>query len=240
MKSRVNHIWHDDWLCANIFGFSSYKEAASAYVRKFGIDISVPALKNHCKYKLGIQKPRIENYRHITEEQAEWIRRVYPKFGVKKTRELWNDKYKDNLSGTCIKQIARRCNALVNPDVAVANKLKAAHGEGSRRAIRRPGDTRMECGRLVMKAENGEWKSAGRVVWEKEHGSIPKGYALVALDRNTANIAPENLEIVPWEYLGRMQRNGFFSGNPEITKTGIIWCDLQMVLSDNSQLSQTL
>ena len=240
MKTRVDHAWHDAWILKNLFGFSSYAEAARAYRRKFGIDISVPALKNHCRYKLGIQKPRNENYRHITDEQADWIRRVYPKLGVIKTRELWNDRYRDNLSCTCIKQIARRiCNVVVNPDVATANKLNAAHKKGSKRATRSIGDTRMECGRLVMKAADGEWKSAGRCIWEKEYGSIPEGYALVALDGNTSNIQLENLEIVPWNYLGKLQRNGFFSNDPEVTKTGIVWCDLSTVLENESQLLQT-
>lgn len=241
MKTRVDHDWQDAWILSNLFGFSSYTEATKAYREKFGVDISVPALKNHCRYKLGIQKPRNENYRHITEEQADWIRRVYPNTGVIRTRELWNKRYHDNLTCTCIKQIARRvCNIVVNPDVATANKLKAAHGKGSKRETRGIGDTRMECGRLVMKADTGEWKSAGRCAWEKANGSIPAGYALVALDGNTANIRLENLEIVPWNYLGKLQRNGFFSSNPEVTKTGIIWCDLQTVLSDDSQLLQTL
>lgn len=238
MKKYVNHSWQDVWILENLFGFSSYAEAAEAYRNKFGIDISVPALKNHCRYKLGITKPRNENYRRITEEQADWIRRVYPRLGVKKTRELWNERYKDGLSCTCIKQIAKRCNVVVNPDVATANKLKAAHGKGSKRAIRGIGDTRIECGRLVMKTDDGEWKSAGRCVWEKVYGAIPTGYALVALDGDTSNIRIENLEIVPWGYLGKLQRNGFFSRNPEITKTGIIWCDLQTVLLENSQLLQ--
>lgn len=239
MKTRVNHDWHDAWIREKLFMFSSYAEAAEAYQQAFGVDISVPALKNHCRYKLGITKPRNENYRRITEEQADWIRRVYPRLGVKKTRELWNERYKDSLSCTCIKQIAKRCNVVVNSAVATANKLKAAHGKGSKRAIRGIGDTRIECGRLVMKADDGEWKSAGRCVWEKEHGAIPTGYALVALDGDTSNIRLENLEIVPWGYLGKLQRNGFFSRNPEITKTGIIWCDLQTVLLENSQLLQT-
>lgn len=240
MKTRVNHDWHDAWILESLFCFSSYAEAAEAYQKKFGIDISVSALKNHCRYKLGIDKPRNENYRHVTEEQANWIRHIYPKFGVKKTRELWNERYNDSLSCTCIKQIARRVDVVVDSDVATANKLKAVHSKGSKRATRGIGDTRMECGRLVMKADDGKWKSAGRCVWEKEHGAIPAGYALVALDGNTTNIRPENLEIVPWNYLGKLQRNGFFSSNPDVTKTGIVWCDLQTVLSDNSQESQTL
>lgn len=231
MKERVNHIWHDDWIIENIEGFTSYTEAAEAYRSRFNVDISMPALKNHCRFKLGIRKSRGENYRHVTDEQANWLRDIYPKVGVKESRRLWNEKYRDNLSVTCIKQIARRiCDITVDQDVAVANKLKAAHSQGSKRALRKPGDTRVECGRLVMKTENGEWQSAGRCIWEKRHGKIPDGFALVALDGDTFNIDPSNLEIVPWKYLGKMLKNDFFSSDPEITRTGIIWCDLEGIL----------
>lgn len=231
MKARVNHEWRDDWLIKNIHGFSSYAEAATAYRQEFGIDISVPAIKNHCRYKLGIRKIRTNNYRHITEEQAKWFSDIYPKAGVSKTRKLWNERYGDNASLSCIKQIASRiCHITVDPDVATSNKLQYAHGKGSKRALKNPGDTRIECGRLIMKADDGNWKGAGRCIWEKAHGKIPEGYAVVSLDGDTSNIDLENLEIVPWNYLGKLSRNHLFSSNPDITKAGILLCDLETCL----------
>ena len=232
MKARVNHVWHDDWIMDNLMGFQSYTKAAEAYREQFGVDICMAALKNHCRYKLGIEKPRFSNYRHVTQEQADWLRDIYPEYGVKESRRLWNERYHDDLSATCIKQIAKRFDISVNPETSVHNKLRAVHGAGSKRALRKTGDTRMECGRLVMKDEDGEWKSAGRCVWERHRGKIPDGYALVALDGDTANIDLNNLEIVPWRYLGKLSRNDFFSSDPEITRTGIIWCDLEEVLAE--------
>ena len=230
MKKYVKHDWHNQWIIENIFSYSSYHEAADAYRRIFSIDISSSALKKHCTYTLQIRKPRDKNYRHITKEQAEWLKDVYPKVGVLETQKMWNDRYNDDLSATCIKQIARRIGCVVSNEVAIANKLNAAHKEGSKRSLRRIGDTRMECGRMVMKAEDGNWKSAGRCVWEKANGKIPKGYAIVALDGDTTNVRLDNLEMVPLTYIGKLQRNNFFSSNPEITRTGIIWCDLDTVL----------
>ena len=235
MKQRVNHVWHDDWILKNLLRYKNYTEATEAYNQEFGIDISMPALKNHCRYKLGIEKPKT-NYRHVTESQSAWLKGVYPKVGVAETVRLWNEKYGDNASRSCIKQIARRiCDVMVDPDIATANKLRPAHGEGSKRATREAGDTRMECGRLVMKADDGTWKSAGRCVWEKAYGKIPEGYALLALDGDTTNIDLSNLEIVPWKYLGKLNRNDFFSEDPEITRTGIVWCDLETVLADSRE-----
>lgn len=230
-ENRCYHVWHDDWIRQNLLGYSSYTEATEAYCKEFGIDICIAALKNHCRYKLGINKPRGPNYRHVTEEQKRWLTDIYPNVGVLESVRLWNERYHDNLTATCLKQIARHaCDITVKPPVATANKLKAVRAKGSKRALRRPGDTRIECGRLVMKAEDGTWKSAGRCIWEKAHGRIPDGYALIALDGDTSNIELSNLEIIPWRYLGKLSRNNFFSSDPEITKTGIVWCDLDTVL----------
>ena len=230
MKTRVNHEWHDEWLIKNIHGFQSYTEAAIAYKQEFGIDISVPAIKNHCRYKLGLRKTRTDNYRHISEEQAIWLADIYPKVGVLKATKLWNERYHDNASASCIKQIASKVHATVDPNVAVLNKLQRAHGKGSKRAVKSPGETRIECGRLIMKGDDGIWKSAGRCVWEKDHGKIPDGYAVVALDGDTFNIDPANFEIVPWNYLGKLSRNNLFSSNPDITRAGILLCDLETCL----------
>lgn len=209
---------------------------AAAYRDEFAVNISASALKNHARFKLEIKKPRSANYRHVTTEQVEWLKDIYPKTGVKNAAKLWNDKFNDSLTATCIKQIAKRIgNVTVNPEIATANKLRAAHGPNSKRAIRKAGETRMECGRLVMKSEDGEWKSAGRCVWEMEHGKIPKGYALIALDGDTSNIRLDNLEIVPWRYLGLLSMNNFFSNDPEITKTGVVWCDLKTVLEERAK-----
>ena len=234
MKQRVNHIWHDDWILGNLFKYKNYNEAAMSYRNAFSIDICMPAFKNHCIYKLGLKKERT-NYRRISKEQSDWVKDIYPVTGAKETARLWNERYGDNLSVTCIKQIAKRLDITVNHDVAVSNRLKAAHGKGSKRAMRMPGETRMECGRMVMKAKDGTWQSAGRVVWENANGKIPDGYALIALDGDTTNINLNNLEIAPWNYLGKLQRNHFFSSDPEITKTGIIWCDLDTVLCEQRE-----
>ena len=234
MKKRVNHIWHDDWIKENLFRYKNYKEAAAEYRKAFSIDISMEAFKNHCIYKLRLKRIRT-NYRHISKEQTAWVKETYPVTGAKETARLWNERYGDHLSVTCMKQIAKRVGVAVDPDVATTNKLRAAHGKGSKRALRMPGETRMECGRMIMKAEDGTWKSAGRVIWENSYGKIPDGYALVALDGDTTNISLSNLEIVPWNYLGKLQRNDFFSSDPEITKTGIIWCDLEAVLGSQRE-----
>lgn len=235
-KQRVNHIWHDDWIREHLFSFPSYREAAVAYNRQFNVIISMEALKNHCKYTLKIDKPRGSNYRHISEEQSEWFKSVYSKIGAIETWKLWNEKYNDDATYTCIKNIARKLGVTVDEDVAIANKLKAVRRKGSKRALRNPGDTRLECGRLVMKAEDGSWKSAGRCVWEKAYGKIPEGYALIALDGDTSNIELSNFEIVPWHYLGKLSRNDFFSSNPEITKAGVIWCDLEALLNSEEKI----
>lgn len=70
-------------------------------------------------------------------------------------------------------------------------------------------------------AEPNKWNLKHRVVYEKHFGKIPKGKIVVFLDRNTRNLNIDNLEcITKYENL-IMNRRGYYSTDPEITKTGL-------------------
>lgn len=64
----------------------------------------------------------------------------------------------------------------------------------------------------------GVWKLLHRVVWEREKGSIPKGYNVQFKDGNTLNCALDNLELV--KRGENMRRNTIHRYPPEL-KTAI-------------------
>lgn len=227
--------WNDEWLIENIDNYPSYTALQKEYNDQFGTNACLAAFKNHCRLKLGLQKKR-QNYRLFTEEQIHFLKEHYPKLGSRKTVELFNEKFNENRTISSMKNFGRKYGITVHDEVATANKTEAAHAPGSKRAKRSVGDTRMECGRLVMKTENG-WMGASRAVYEAEHGSIPKGYAVKALDGDCNNIDKDNLVAVPWSYLGLLQKYGLQSTEPEITKVGIAWCRLYELVKDEVKLS---
>lgn len=65
------------------------------------------------------------------------------------------------------------------------------------------------------------WKKKHHIVYELHHGSIPDGHNIVFLDGNKRNFNIENLMAITKKENLIMNRNGLYSSDPEITKTGI-------------------
>ena len=222
------HIeWNDKWIVENYLRYPSYKAMAEDHNRLFGTTAKVDSIKAHAR-KLGLKKPREGHY--YTPEQVEWLKEYYPKHGCKKTSEEFNRLFGMSKTVQSMKNFGQMYGIKVDKAVATANKIGPAHGEGSKRAVRPVGSTRLECGRLVMKASDGTWKAAGRVVWEDLNGEIPNGYVVTHLDGDTTNVSIDNLSAIPLRYLGLLDAHGLRSTEAEVTKTGIIWCDLHEAL----------
>ena len=222
--------WHDEWLIEHIEDYSSYKTMREAYNELFGEDVGLAAIKNHCHYKLGLEKKRRRGRRY-TEEQIEWLKEHYPKHGCRKTMEMFNKRFGEDRTYYAIKNFGKTHGITVDEDVATKNKISFAHAPTSKRALKPIGSTRLECGRLVMKTEHG-WEGAARVIYRKEHGSIPEGHCVIALDQDCNNIDPDNLVAVPWKYHGLLHKYGLASTDGELTRVGVEWCKLYELIKD--------
>ena len=221
--------WNDKWIAENYLRYPSYKEMRVAYNEKFGTNVSIAAIKNHTHYKLGIEKPR-ENCRHYTEEQIEFLKENYPIYGCRKTLKMFNERFNETRTWSSMKNFGQQYGIQVKEDIATKNKLEKVRAEGSKRALRKKGDIREECGRLVMKMEDGRWEQIGRAMYKLNGKEVPKGYAVIHLDGNVNNYEIDNLLAVPPKYMGLLQKYGMRSTNAEITKTGVKWCELYDVL----------
>lgn len=59
-----------------------------------------------------------------------------------------------------------------------------------------------------------DWVGEHTLLWEKAHGPIPKGHALIFKDRNKSNICLDNLELITRREL--MRRNTIHNYPPEL------------------------
>ena len=223
---RETSSWDDNWLKENLDRYPSYISLLQAYNTIFGTHFSLSAIKNHCKIALNLRKQR-KTHRHFTDEQLQFLRETYPKYGQRKTLELFNRKFNETRTMSSMKNFGVLHKCQVDPDVRQRNRRESLDSDSSARKTKKSGDTRIECGRLVMKADNGEWKSAARVVYEAVYGPVPDGYVVTVLDGNNANLDPDNLMAIPKRFLGMLSMNQLRSENPIITKTGIVWCELK-------------
>ena len=221
--------WHDDWIREHISDGGSYEDLRKQYNETFDENVSRAGLKNHCRYTLGIQKPR-ENCRHYTNEQLQFLMENYEKMSNRELLILFNQKFNEHRTMSSMKNFGLQYGLKVNRDVRQKNRRRFIDQNGSKRKMKEAGAVRIESGRLVMKDSDGNWKSATRVIWEKEYGRVPDGYVVTALDGDCFNISLDNLACIPISYMGLLQKNGLRSENAEITKTGIKWCELKVAL----------
>lgn len=77
------------------------------------------------------------------------------------------------------------------------------------------------------------WIPLQEKVWTDAHGSVPAGHMICFLDGNTQNFAPENLYPITRAASVRMAQNKWWSSDPRITKTGILYCNLLIALRRN-------
>jgi hypothetical protein len=64
------------------------------------------------------------------------------------------------------------------------------------------------------------WKSKHSMIWEKEHGPVPKGYVVIFLDSNKRNFALNNLQLISRAELYVMNHHGLISEKKDMTKAG--------------------
>lgn len=66
------------------------------------------------------------------------------------------------------------------------------------------------------------WEYKHKILWEKHHGKIPPGFAVIFLDGNKNNIVIENLEMVSRAELLTINRKKLISDNREVSRSGVI------------------
>ena len=75
------------------------------------------------------------------------------------------------------------------------------------------------------------WKSKHLVVYEKHHGKVPKGSAVIFLDGDKRNFDIDNLYLVTRSKLAMLNKNSLIQKDAELTKTAINVVDLMKKIS---------
>lgn len=196
---------------------------AEAYNKEFGTTIKESAIRQHT-VDLGFRRPRATG-EFLTEEQKKFIEEYYPHHSVEETTRAFNEKFGTNKKKYTMRNYAQRHGLKVDEDLVTESKFRAAHKEGSKRALRKVGDMRFEGRYWIIKTEDG-WELIHQYVWKKHRGEIKKDHVIIYLDGDVNNYSIDNLLEVPYKYLGMLNMNKMKSIDPEITKTGVMWCQL--------------
>lgn len=229
--------YNDDWIIANYKNFASYSQLAEEHNKAFNTDFTRQQMKNHAGLILKI---RMDAYWY-TEEMEEWICINYPKVGTSEEKaKQFNSIFGTNRSGQSLKEKARSLGVQLSDEAMIEYKKKSSeHISDYNKTIRskpigyigRPSN-----GYPMIKIESGKWMLQSRYEYTKHHGPIPKGNAVIFLDGNVYNIAPDNLMSIPIEYQAIITANKLWSKHPEINKTSILYAQLISELRKHKEI----
>lgn len=232
MKRRY-HKYNNDWIREHKGDFRSWSEMCKEYNRIFGTDIERVRFKIHCN-KLGL---RLDNY-FYTEEEKNWLKENYPVLGAKKTAEEFNKKFQKNKNEQTLREECWGLGLKLNKETfkkyrEKTTKAMVEHTKNARAS---------EVGTIglpnrdysFIKTENG-WESIGRYLYKKHIGEIPEGYQIIFLDGNKENLEISNLAAVPKSYQALMNTYKLRSEFAEITRTGIMLCELHEALRKSEE-----
>ena len=153
----------------------------------------------------------------FTEEQKQFLRETYPSQGGRATHAQFIERFSVDIDYETLKAYCRRWLGLHVSEEFIRNDYDS-------RAM--PiGTTRVNCrGEAKTKVAPGKWVKSTHVAVD-----IPDGCIAFNLDRNILNNNPDNIGITTNSKFRTLRNCGMWSENPQITKAGLIWCDLKEV-----------
>ena len=152
--------WDIEWICENFNSYDTLQKLNTEYNKTHGTDIGYRTFKGVCQ-RNGMYKS------NLSEEQELFLREVYPMYGVKKTTELFNEKFGTNK--TCEKirgLVSNRKLTIQDHDTYCKLRCKSAKME--------VGEISKGWGQNYVKLPNGKFQLASRYIWEQKYGKLSR------------------------------------------------------------------
>ena len=184
-----------------------------------------------------------------TDEQIEYLRTISTKRTNKEITEMFNKKFNQNRTGTAIKEVRRRNKIRIRDrkfnenSLFAKNRVRTQFRKGKEPPNKKPIGHILEPKSDYKKIkvndtgdQSKDWKKLHTFKWEKENGKVPENHVVIFLDSDKSNTEISNLTIVHRRVLARMNRNNYFSSDPEMTMLGIAMCELRDKLIEHEYM----
>lgn len=207
----------DKWIIANRKNYSRWVDMYKDYCECHpGTKYPVSTFRTHCSTDLGL------TFRY-TKEQEDWLRNNYPHLGARETQKRFLETFgiKRGLCG-----IRTKCNDLGLIETEERKKAWRAEN-GKRKAVPVGSKHISEGGVPFVKTENG-WQRCSYV----NAGNVPKNHQVVHLDGDKQNNDKDNLAVISKQDGAKMTAYKFWSVDRNITKAGIMCCQLETILEN--------
>lgn len=176
--------------------------------------------------------------RYFTKEQSEWLVKNYHTFSsYSELTCQFNSLFDDNRS---IEAVREKCtkrlhlSGMPNP-TSYGNKRKEQLPLGSIRVSQTGTYIKVKevpVNTNISGYKKPYWVPLQEKVYSDKYGPVPKGNMICFLDKDRSNFNIENLYMIDRNISAIMSSNQFWSTDPEITKTAILWCKLHYAIKD--------
>jgi hypothetical protein len=220
----------------------SRSEINTLFNERFGLDLTSKQIKATI-YRLGLLSGVGSNRwsdkpgHRYTSEEIEFLKREIKSHSYAELARLFNERFGLELS---IDQIR-----------AKIEYLGLKNGKGQHHGMRPPytafkkgniswnfrpiGAEKIKQDGYVYVKVGRQWIHKNRLIWEKAHGPIPKGHAIIFADGNKLNLVLNNLLMVSYAERAVMNRMGLISSDPELTKAGLLVARLKIVIAKRAR-----
>ena len=226
---------YTDWILEHYKDYRNCPELVKVLKDNFGLDkANESSIKFWFSKRFGMTT--VYGRYDFSEKEKEFIKKYYPDHGPEKTAEMLNEVFETNRTVNSVKNMANSKLGLSVSDSFINELNKIKHEKMMKAHVKESRSIRKETrknGRICykMKADNGQWRTPGIVIWEESNSPIPKGYRLIYLDGDNLNYQLDNLWLVTDKISYQVQTNKHYQiKNPEITKSLIKYYELRNAL----------
>ena len=225
---------YTDWILEHYKDYHNCPELVKALKDNFGLNANVPAIKFWFSKRFGMTT--VYGRYDFSEEEKEFVKKYYPDHGPEQTTEMLNEIFNSNRVVNSVKHLANgKLGLKLNDDFRqkliksrVENMITAhSRDVGSvRKCIKKNGHTEYR-----IKTNDGQWKIAGLVIWEKAYGPVPKDHRVIYLNGDNSDFSLDNLYLASDKLAYQVVSNKHYqTKNPEITKSLIKYYELRNAL----------
>lgn len=166
---------------------------------------------------------RIQVYPRWKKEEDDFLREYYPGHGYDDTHKELNKRFNTQRTLRAVKNRVYALGLYLSADILHNKQLQHVAQWGKKKQD--IGYVNPDTG--MIKTKDG-WKRLGALL------GVPKGFYAVHLDGDKTNNDTENLVIVNQKTSMRMTRNKFWSEDRDITKAGLLCCELEEALEEGN------
>lgn len=225
----MGRVWKydDDWIKSHYDPNKRWRLFLKEYNETFGTNIGYSTFVSHMNRELNLEQNYCLPY---TEEQDKWLRQNYPVYGRIESTKKFNQIFHDNKTP---RNLQAHCHQALKIKVTRERKARSCvenHGRCSEIGSVSSGLFNVPAIKIKNGSGKRNWQRLDEYLIGKKEGMV-----IVHLDGNKENCELDNLMHAPRNILGTMGKEGFWSDNKEITRTGIIWCELFNVLKKEGE-----